>query len=82
MLRNILSRVRFEDVRSYQPVVSDDDKLQGIESHGRDTGHEEINQFVAFALEAQVPNPKRQQRPRTDDCRLRSPVLDYSQEES
>jgi predicted SAM-dependent methyltransferase len=82
MLGSTMSRVGFEDIRFYQPGVSDDENLQGIESHGRDTGHEEINQFVAFAVEAQVPNPKRQQPRRTDDCRLGSPVPDYSQKES
>jgi hypothetical protein len=73
MLAAIMSRVGFEDIGFYQPGVSDDENLQGIESHGRELGDEEINQFEAFAVEGQVPNPKRQQPGRTDD---------YSQRES
>jgi hypothetical protein len=64
-----------------QPGISDDENLQGIESHGRELRHEEINQFEAFAVDGQVPNPKRQHRERTDDWRLGAAVADWSRRE-
>lgn len=57
-LRVTLSRVGFKDLEFYQPCVSDDENLRGIESHGSVMGCEAINQFEAFAIEGLVLNPK------------------------
>jgi predicted SAM-dependent methyltransferase len=59
ILRITLARVGFEGIEYYQPGVSDDDNLRGIDLHGRVMGCEEINQFEAFAIEGRVPDPKR-----------------------
>ena len=58
-LRMTLTRVGFEDITYYQPGVSNDENLRGIESHGSVMGCEEINQFEAFAVEARVPDRKK-----------------------
>jgi predicted SAM-dependent methyltransferase len=58
-LRITMSRIGFEDVKCYQPGVSEDENLRGIESHGSVMGCEEINQFEAFAVEGRTPNPKK-----------------------
>ncbi len=57
-----LHRIGFENVRFCQPGVSEDENLCGIESHGSVMGCEEINQFEAFAFEADVPDPKKRKR--------------------
>ena len=51
-----MKKIGFENIRCYQPGVSDDENLRGIESHGSVMGCEEINQFEAFAVEADVPD--------------------------
>jgi predicted SAM-dependent methyltransferase len=58
-LRVTLARVGFEKIKEYQPGVSNDENLRGIELHGKVMGSEEINQFVAFCLEGRVPAPKK-----------------------
>jgi predicted SAM-dependent methyltransferase len=58
-LRATLARVGFKNIEFYQPGISDDENLRGIESHGSLIGCEEINQFEAFAVEGRVPNPKK-----------------------
>jgi predicted SAM-dependent methyltransferase len=58
-LRVTLARIGFEDIKYYQPGVSDDENLRGIESHGSLIGCEEINQFEAFAVEGRTPNRKK-----------------------
>jgi predicted SAM-dependent methyltransferase len=58
-LRITMTRIGFEDIRFFQPGVSDDENLRGIELHGRVMGSEEINQFEAFAVEGRAPDPKR-----------------------
>jgi predicted SAM-dependent methyltransferase len=57
-----MKKVGFKDIRYYQPGVSDDENLRGIESHGSVMGCEEINQFEAFAVEGDVPDLKDQNR--------------------
>jgi predicted SAM-dependent methyltransferase len=57
-----MKNVGFQNIRYYQPGVSDDENLRGIESHGSVMGCEEINQFEAFAVEADVPALKEQSR--------------------
>ena len=66
-LRVTMSKVGFADLQYYQPGVSNDDNLRGIESHGSVMGCEEINQFEAFAMEGRVPDPKRHEAQRTED---------------
>jgi predicted SAM-dependent methyltransferase len=58
-LRATMARVGFENIEYYLPGVSNDGNLRNIELHGRGTGGEEINQFVAFAVEGRVPDGKR-----------------------
>ena len=58
-LRLTMARIGFEDIKYYQPGVSDDENLQGIESHGKLIECEEINRFEAFAVEGRTPNPKK-----------------------
>jgi predicted SAM-dependent methyltransferase len=53
-----LARVGFENIEYYQPGVSNDGNLRGIEQHGRVMGCEEINQFVAFSAEGRKPGRK------------------------
>lgn len=57
-LRVTLARSGFEDMKYYQPGVSNDENLRGVESHGSSTEGEEINRFEAFAIEGRAPNPK------------------------
>lgn len=59
VLRVTMTRIGFEDIRFYQPGVSDDENLRGIELHGRLIECEEINQFEAFAVEGRTPDPKK-----------------------
>jgi predicted SAM-dependent methyltransferase len=54
-----LAKIGFENIKYYQPGVSDDGNLRGIESHGSLIGCDEINQFEAFAVEGQTPNSKK-----------------------
>ena len=58
-LKVTMTRIGFEDIKYYQPGVSDDENLRGIESHGNMIECEEINQFEAFAIEGRSPNPKK-----------------------
>ena len=58
-LRVTMARAGFEDITFYQPGVSGDENLRGIESHGSVMGCEEINQFETFAVEGRTPNPKK-----------------------
>jgi len=58
-LRVTMARAGFEDITFYQPGVSDDENLRGVELHGSLLECEEINQFEAFAVEGTVPNPKK-----------------------
>lgn len=60
-LRVALAGAGFENIEYYPPGISDDENLRDIELHGKVMGSEEINQFVAFAMEGQAPNPKREQ---------------------
>jgi hypothetical protein len=55
LLALTMERVGFEDIRFYQPGVSDDEHLRQIESHGCIMDSEEINNFEAFAIEARAP---------------------------
>ena len=57
-LRVTLARVGFEELEYYPAGVSNDENLRDIELHGRVMGCEEINQFIAFAVEGRVPAPK------------------------
>ena len=61
-MRETLVRTGFEDIRYYQPGMSDDENLRGLESHGDLVGGREINHFEAFAVEGRVPNPKKRTR--------------------
>jgi predicted SAM-dependent methyltransferase len=54
-----MNKIGFENIRFYQPGMSDDENLRGIESHGSVMGCEEINQFEAFAVEGSVPDIKK-----------------------
>jgi predicted SAM-dependent methyltransferase len=67
MLGATMSRVGFEDIRFYQPGVSGDEHLRGIESHGKGLRPDELNQFVSFAVEGRVPDPKRREAERSED---------------
>jgi len=58
-LKVTMTRIGFEDIKYYQPGVSDDENLRGIESHGNMIECEEINQFEAFAIEGRSPSPKK-----------------------
>ena len=58
-LKVTMTRIGFGDIKYYQPGVSDDENLRGIESHGNMIECEEINQFEAFAIEGRSPNPKK-----------------------
>ena len=60
-LRVTMAKVGFENIQYYQPGTSKDENLRSIELHGRVMGDEAINQFVAFAMEGQVPAAKIQQ---------------------
>jgi predicted SAM-dependent methyltransferase len=53
-----MRRIGFENIQCFQPGVSDDENLRGIDSHGKTIECEEINEFEAFAVEGQTPNPK------------------------
>jgi predicted SAM-dependent methyltransferase len=53
-----MKNIGFENLRYYRPGASDDEHLCGIESHGSVMGCEEINQFEAFAIQGDVPDPK------------------------
>jgi predicted SAM-dependent methyltransferase len=64
-LRVTMARIGFEEINFYQPGVSNDENLRGIESHGSVMECEQINQFEAFAIEARTPNPKRHEGQRT-----------------
>ena len=55
----MMTRIGFEDIQYYQPGASSDENLRGIELHGSLIECEEINQFEAFAVEGQTPNPKK-----------------------
>jgi predicted SAM-dependent methyltransferase len=57
-----MKKVGFENIRCYQPLVSDDENLRSMESHGSVMGCEKINQTEAFAVEGDVPEVKRQNR--------------------
>ena len=57
-LKAAMSRCGFEDLKYYQPGVSDDPNLRGIESHGAVIGNEAINAFEAFNVEGRVPDAK------------------------
>jgi predicted SAM-dependent methyltransferase len=57
-----MKKVGFQNITYYRPGVSEDENLRGIEHHGRVMGCEEINQFEAFAVEADVPDVKKQCR--------------------
>jgi predicted SAM-dependent methyltransferase len=58
-IRVTLARIGFEDIKYYQPGVSEDKNLRAIESHGTLVGGQEINQFEAFAVEGRVPDSKK-----------------------
>lgn len=57
-----MKKVGFENIRYYRPGISDDENLRGVESRGIVMGCEEINQFEAFADDADVPDVKEQSR--------------------
>jgi predicted SAM-dependent methyltransferase len=57
-IRIMMTRIGFDDIQYYQPGVSNDENLRGIESHGSLIQCEEVNQFETFAVEGQIPNPK------------------------
>jgi predicted SAM-dependent methyltransferase len=57
-----MKKAGFKNIKYYQPGVSDDENLCGIESHGSIMGCEEINQFEAFAVEGEVPVGKDQNK--------------------
>jgi predicted SAM-dependent methyltransferase len=42
----------FGEVKFYKPGMSDDPMLRNLESHGREIGAEDINQFETIAVEA------------------------------
>lgn len=50
-LRLALSNVGFEDIAFYKPGQSSDPVLQNLESHGREIGNEDINQFETLVVE-------------------------------
>jgi SAM-dependent methyltransferase len=51
-LSAILSGQGFVKLTFYQPGISEDANLSGLESHGKQIGAEEINQFETMVLEA------------------------------
>ena len=55
----MMTRIGFADIQYYQPGASSDENLRGIELHGSLIECEEINQFDTFAVEGQIPNPKK-----------------------
>ena len=57
-LEYAMKKIGFEKVRYYRPGISDDQNLRGLETHGAVVGCEKINQFEAFAIEGNVPDPK------------------------
>jgi predicted SAM-dependent methyltransferase len=58
-IETTMRTIGFENIRYYRPGESDDENLKGIESHGRVMECEEFNQFEAFAIEGDVPDPKK-----------------------
>ncbi len=51
-LRRALELAGFVDIVRYEPGVSDDPHLRGIEQHGEEIRDEEINRFETMVLEA------------------------------
>jgi predicted SAM-dependent methyltransferase len=50
-LRHALSTSGFREIKFYKPGASEDPKLQNVESHGREIGSEDINQFETIVVE-------------------------------
>lgn len=50
-LRYALSVSGFRDIKFYKPGISEDPNLENLESHGREIGSEEINQFETIVVE-------------------------------
>ncbi len=50
-LRLVLSTAGFRGIKFFKPGVSEDPTLEKIESHGRELGNEDVNQFETIVAE-------------------------------
>ena len=53
-LRLAMVRAGFEGITFYRPGESADQSLRGLESHGKEIGNDEMNQFVTFVAEGRA----------------------------
>jgi predicted SAM-dependent methyltransferase len=56
-LHQVLCASGFREISFYKPGASDDPALRDLESHGRELGSEEINQFETIVVEGRKENP-------------------------